>query len=112
MLGCGTIAPTCGTLRRRADRVLGGEGIAVQKDQSAPFDTSVAHIARVYNYWLGGKDNFAADRELAQKFMAVEPEVIVGVRGNRAFLGRAVHCLAADEGIRQFLDIGTGIPTA
>ena len=77
-----------------------------------PIDTSVAHIARVYNYWLGGKDNFAADRELAEKFRQVEPEVIVGVRVNRAFLGRAVHYLAANEGIRQFLDIGTGIPTA
>jgi hypothetical protein len=77
-----------------------------------PIDTSVAHIARVYNYWLGGKDNFAADRELAEKFRQVEPEVIVGVQVNRAFLGRAVYYLAADEGIRQFLDIGTGIPTA
>jgi S-adenosyl methyltransferase len=76
------------------------------------FDTSVAHISRVYNYWLGGKDNFAADRELAEKFIAADPAVIAGVRANRAFLGRAVYYLAAEEGIRQFLDIGTGIPTA
>jgi hypothetical protein len=82
------------------------------RDEASPIDSSVAHIARVYNYWLGGKDNFAADRELAEKFQEVEPEVIVGVRANRAFLGRAVHYLAADEGICQFLDIGTGIPTA
>jgi hypothetical protein len=76
------------------------------------FDTRVAHIARVYNYWLGGKDHFAADRELAERFIAADPAVIAGVRANRAFLGRAVHFLAADAGIRQFLDIGTGIPTA
>jgi hypothetical protein len=76
------------------------------------FDTSVPHIARVYNYWLGGKDHFAADRELAERFIAADPEVIAGVRANRAFLGRAVHFLAAEAGIRQFLDIGTGIPTA
>jgi S-adenosyl methyltransferase len=75
-------------------------------------DVQVPHIARVYNYWLGGKDNFAADRELARKFEEADPAVIDGVRSNRAFLGRAVHHLAADLGIRQFLDIGTGIPTA
>ncbi len=75
-------------------------------------DTGVPHIARVYDYWLGGTDNFAADRRLAEQFMAADPAVIAGVRNNRAFLGRAVHYLAADAGIRQFLDIGTGIPTA
>jgi hypothetical protein len=76
------------------------------------FDTSVAHIARVYDYWLGGKDNFAADRKLAKQFMAADPFVTMGVRSNRAFLGRAVRFLAAEAGIRQFLDIGTGIPAA
>jgi O-methyltransferase involved in polyketide biosynthesis len=86
---------------------------APQQDAPATlFDTSVPHIARVYNYWLGGKDHFAADRELAEKFIAADPKVIAGVRANRAFLGRAVHFLAAEAGIRQFLDIGTGIPTA
>jgi hypothetical protein len=75
-------------------------------------DTSVPHIARVYDYWLGGKDNFPADRELAEQFIANDPLVIAGVRSNRAFLGRAVHYLVAEAGIRQFLDIGTGIPTA
>ena len=83
-----------------------------QQDMPALFDTSVPHIARVYNYWLGGKDHFAADRELAERFIAADPEVIAGVRANRAFLGRAVHFLAAKAGIRQFLDIGTGIPSA
>jgi hypothetical protein len=76
------------------------------------FDTSVPHIARVYNYWLGGKDHFAADRELAERFIEADPEVIAGVRANRAFLGRAVHFLATKARVRQFLDIGTGIPTA
>jgi hypothetical protein len=81
-------------------------------DTGVPLDTTVPHIARVYDYWLGGKDNFAADRELAEKFMAADPSVTAGVRSNRAFLGRAVHYLVTEAGIRQFLDIGTGIPAA
>ena len=76
------------------------------------FDTSVPHIARVYDYWLGGKDNFAADRELGEKTLAAYPNLVFSVRANRAFLARAVRFLAAEAGIRQFLDIGTGIPTA
>ncbi len=88
------------------------QGAQQQDMPAAVFDTSVPHIARVYNYWLGGKDHFAADRDLAEKFIAADPKVIAGVRANRAFLGRAVHFLAAEAGIRQFLDIGTGIPTA
>jgi SAM-dependent methyltransferase len=69
-------------------------------------------IARVYDYWLDGKDNFAVDRELAEKFMRADPMTRAGVRSNRAFLGRAVRFLAGEVGITQFLDIGTGIPTA
>src|SRR5258708_9749371 len=75
-------------------------------------DTSVAHPARVYDYWLGGKANFAVDREAAQAAIAAFPGIIRGVRANRAFLGRAVRFLAAEAGVRQFLDIGTGLPTA
>jgi hypothetical protein len=75
-------------------------------------DTSVAHSARVYNYWLGGKDNFAADREAAERALAILPGLRYAVRANRAFLARSVRFLARDAGIRQFLDIGTGIPTA
>ncbi|HYZ52861.1 MAG TPA: SAM-dependent methyltransferase [Streptosporangiaceae bacterium] len=75
-------------------------------------DTSVAHPARVYDYWLGGKDNFRADREAAEQVIALRPEILTAVRANRRFLGRAVHYLAADAGIRQFLDIGTGLPHA
>jgi hypothetical protein len=74
-------------------------------------DVSVAHPARVYDYWLGGKDNFAADREAAEQVIAANPHVLPGVRANRAFLGRAVRYLAGEAGIRQFLDIGTGLPT-
>jgi hypothetical protein len=76
------------------------------------FDTRVPHNARVYNYLLGGKDNFAADREAGERFLAVFPDVVHSVRANRAFLARAVRFLAEDAGIRQFLDIGTGVPTA
>jgi SAM-dependent methyltransferase len=75
-------------------------------------DVSVAHQARVYDYLIGGKDHFAADREVGEKILEANPDAAVGSRANRAFLGRAVRFLAAEAGIRQFLDIGTGIPTA
>jgi hypothetical protein len=80
--------------------------------ESVPFDTSVPHIARVYDYWLGGKDNFAADRAAAEQVIATMPNILASVRAQRAFLGRAVHYLVAEAGIRQFLDIGTGLPAA
>ena len=75
-------------------------------------DTTRAHPARVYDYWLGGKDNFPADREAAERAIRDYPGIIAGVREQRAFLGRAVRYLAGPAGIRQFLDIGTGIPAA
>ena len=75
-------------------------------------DTSIAHQARIYDYWLGGKDNFAVDREAAEQALAAYPELRRGVRAQRAFLASAVGYLAGQAGIRQFLDIGTGIPTA
>ena len=77
-----------------------------------PFDTSVAHQARMYDYLLGGKDNYAADRAATEAALKVWPDLSYGARSNRAFLGRAVRYLAADAKISQFLDIGTGIPTA
>jgi len=80
--------------------------------ESAEIDTSVAHPARVYDYWLGGKDNFAADREAGDRVLAATPGLRDRVRANRAFLVRAVRYLAAEAGIRQFLDVGTGIPAA
>jgi S-adenosyl methyltransferase len=76
------------------------------------FDTSVAHQARIYDYLLGGKDNYAADRAAAEAVLTIYPEMAFNARANRAFLGRAVRYLAGEAGIRQFLDIGTGIPTA
>src|SRR5215469_15575285 len=75
-------------------------------------NTGVAHPARVYDYMLGGKDNFAADRALADAVIAAMPSAPLMARANRAFLGRAVQYLAKEAGIRQFLDIGTGIPAA
>ena len=76
------------------------------------FDTSVAHPARIYDYWLGGKDNYAADREAGDLVLASRPGLRESVQANRAFLGRVVRLLAGELGIRQFLDVGTGIPSA
>jgi S-adenosyl methyltransferase len=81
-------------------------------DGTPAFDTSVAHQARIYDYLLGGKDNYAADRAATDAILKIYPEMAVNARANRAFLGRAVRYLAGEAGIRQFLDIGTGIPTA
>src|ERR1700730_10416569 len=72
-------------------------------------NTNVPHPARIYDYWLGGKDNFEADRVAAEQIAAVAPEGRFTARDNRAFLGRALRYLA-EQGVRQFLDIGTGIP--
>src|SRR5262245_16476890 len=77
---------------------------------SAEIDSTIPHSSRVYDYWLGGKDNFAADRELADSIARFLPIMPAKVRVNRAFLGRAVRYLAEVEGIRQFLDIGAGLP--
>jgi hypothetical protein len=76
------------------------------------FDARVAHPARIYDYWLGGKDNFAADRIAGEETIAAYPAIRASARANRAFLARSVRYLAAEAGIRQFLDIGTGLPTA
>lgn len=76
------------------------------------FDPSVPSVARMYDYLLGGKDNYASDREAAARILEIEPDAASVARQNRAFLGRAVRYLAEEAGIRQFLDIGTGIPTA
>jgi len=74
-------------------------------------DSSRPHMARIYDYFLGGENHFAADRETAQKILQTNPAIRIAARENRAFLGRAVRYLAAEAGIRQFLDIGTGLPT-
>jgi hypothetical protein len=75
-------------------------------------DPSVAHIARIQDYWLGGKDHFEADQIAGDEAITQLPDVVASVRNTRAFLGRTVRFLAAEQGIRQFLDVGTGIPTA
>jgi hypothetical protein len=79
---------------------------------SAAIDTTIPHPARRYDYWLGGKDNFAADRESGDAVVAAFPTIRLWAVENRRFLRRAVTFLAREAGIRQFLDIGTGIPTA
>ena len=87
----------------------------MSSDREGPqpdIDISVAHVARVYDYWLGGKTNFASDRIAAQAALRAAPHIEEGVRGNRAFLARTVRYLAGEVGVRQFLDIGTGIPAA
>src|ERR1700753_2465837 len=78
----------------------------------AGLDTTVSHSARIWNYWLGGKGNFAVDREAGDRVEAMLPIIVTQPRVDRAFLGRAVRYLAGEAGIRQFLDIGTGLPTA
>ena len=76
----------------------------------ARFDPAVPHPARVYNVWLGGKDGLAADRKVAAEVAACRPQVVAGARANRAFLARAVRYLASQRGVRQFIDIGPGLP--
>ncbi|GAB7103583.1 SAM-dependent methyltransferase [Streptomyces phaeofaciens JCM 4814] len=83
-------------------------------DPSSPslrIDTSKPHPARMYDYFLGGKDNYPVDQEAAEKFIEAAPEVRDGVRANRRFLHRAVRHVVAEGGVRQILDIGTGLPT-
>ncbi|GAB3657476.1 SAM-dependent methyltransferase [Actinocorallia lasiicapitis] len=73
---------------------------------------NVPQTARIWNYWLGGKDHFAADRRVGDEILKIIPNMALFARSTRQFLQRAVHHLAADLGVRQFLDIGTGLPTA
>jgi hypothetical protein len=89
-----------------------GAPVPPDQEEQVDFDTSVAHIARVYDYWLGGKDNFEADRIAGEEALAAYPDLVSSVRANRAFLARGVRFLAGEAGVRQFLDIGTGIPSA
>jgi hypothetical protein len=75
-------------------------------------DSTVPHSARIWNYWLGGKDNYAVDREAGDQYVKVFPGIVDVARAGRAFIARAVRYLTAEAGIRQFLDVGTGLPTA
>jgi hypothetical protein len=104
-------AQRAGALIRWRRVRLATKGVAVSsEDAPSKVDTSVAHPARRYDYWLGGKDNFAVDRESGDAVEEQFPTIRLGVRENRWFMCRAVD-FAAVQGIRQFLDIGTGIPT-
>jgi hypothetical protein len=88
---------------------------SVSSDEYEPLsrvDDTRPHSARIWNYWLGGKDNFAVDRQVGDQVSQILPSIVEQARADRAFLGRAVSHLAGDLGIRQFLDIGTGLPTA
>jgi S-adenosyl methyltransferase len=89
-----------------------GQGTGTDPELPQDINTDVAHPARVYDYWLGGKDNFPADRALAEMMIQAIPNMRGLAAANRAFLRRAVRHLAGEAGIRQFLDIGTGIPTS
>jgi hypothetical protein len=80
--------------------------------QKPKLDTSVPHSARVWNYWLGGKDCYPIDRMVGDQVMTAFPDIVSVARLQRSFLVRAVTYLAGEAGIRQFLDIGTGLPTA
>ena len=75
-------------------------------------DTSVPHSARIWNYWLGGKDNYAVDRAAGDQFSAIYPQIVDIARADRAFLGRVIRYLVSEAGMRQLLDVGTGLPTA
>ena len=75
-------------------------------------NTNVPQTARIWNYWLGGKDNFSVDRQVGDQILQAFPAIVENARASRAFLARSVEYLAGEAGIRQFLDIGTGLPTA
>ncbi|WP_455711817.1 SAM-dependent methyltransferase [Streptomyces avermitilis] len=87
---------------------LSGSGSGAQP---LKIDTSKPHPARMYDYFLGGKDDYEVDRETAEQFIKVAPEVRAGVRANRRFMHRAVRHVVAEGGVRQILDVGTGLPT-
>ena len=86
--------------------------MAGQRPEPSGFDPNVPNIARMYDYYLGGKDHYGADRAAADEAIAADPTLLTLLRENRAFLGRAVRHLADEQGVRQFLDVGTGLPTA
>ncbi len=95
--------------------MAGNEGREAAPGAGTPpvrIDTSVAHIARVQDYWLGGRDNFAADRQAGDEAAAAFPGLVASARSARSFLARTVRYLTGEQGVRQFLDIGSGIPTA
>jgi hypothetical protein len=81
------------------------------EQESADIDVTVPHSARIWNYWLGGKDHYEVDRMAGDQFSAIYPGIVDIARADRYFLGRVVRFLAGEAGVRQFLDVGTGLPT-
>jgi len=81
-------------------------------DRMTKIDSTVPHSARIWNYWLGGKDNYPVDEEAGDAYAAVFPGIVTIARSSRAFLGRSIRHLVEEAGVRQFLDVGTGLPTA
>jgi hypothetical protein len=102
--------PTSGPRRGAARCNVTDSSSAGQK--WSDIDTTVPHSARIWNYWLGGKDHYPVDREVGDQFSAIFPDIIAVARASRAFNARSVRYLAGEAGIRQFLDIGTGLPSA
>jgi hypothetical protein len=88
------------------------DNVAGQQEPDPPLDTTIPQTARIWNYWLGGKDNFAVDRHVGDEIREAFPDIVQNARASRAFLVRAVSFAAGEAGIRQFLDLGTGLPTA
>src|SRR6266487_66573 len=93
--------------------------LVTEEDRSAPglqtspeIDTTVSHSARIWDYWLGGHDNYPVDRKVGDQIAQMLPDIVAQARANRMFLGRALRYLAGEAGIRQFLDIGSGLPAA
>ncbi|HEY8472343.1 MAG TPA: SAM-dependent methyltransferase [Natronosporangium sp.] len=82
-----------------------------EQPPSKQIDTSVPHSARIWNYWLGGNDNYAVDRAAGDRYREINPGIVETARASRAFIGRAVRYLVGEAGLRQLLDIGTGLPT-
>ena len=85
---------------------------AGEQQPQPPLDTSIPQTARIWNYWLGGKDNFAVDRQVGDEIRKAFPQIVENARASRAFLVRSVGFVTREAGIRQFLDVGTGLPTA
>jgi len=102
-MGCLAVA------RRGAERRCNMTGSSTPGPK---IDTTAPHSARIWNYWLGGKDHYPVDREVGDQFAAIFPDIIAVARASRAFNARSVWYLAGEAGIRQFLDIGTGLPSA
>jgi hypothetical protein len=108
----GTVAAAGQADDRRGAAAQGKWWLMSDEERPAPvIDTTMAHSARVWNYWLGGKDNYAVDRAAGDQYLQVFPGIVDVARSYRAFLARAVRYLAGEAGIRQFLDVGTGLPT-